>query len=97
LFFYEFIHFLVLGYLFSKRFKNEKSIDFIKIPIEDSPNESIETYLEDVCNFLDTNIKNRKQPCLVYSNLGISRSAAFVLAYFVYSERLTVEVIFLLI
>lgn len=73
------------------KFKNEKSIDYIKIPIDDSPEESIKDYIEDVCNFLDTNIKNRKQPCLVYSDMGISRSAAFVIAYLVYSERLSTE------
>ena len=40
----------------------------------------------------DTNIKNRKQPCLVYSDLGLSRSAAVVIAYLVYSQRLSLEV-----
>lgn len=41
----------------------------------------------------DTNVKNRKQPCLVYSDLGISRAAAIVIAYLVYSQRFTTEVV----
>ena len=47
--------------------------------------------------FSDTNIKNRKQPCLVFSNLGISRAAAIIIAYLVYSERIPVEVIYLIL
>jgi hypothetical protein len=46
--------------------------------------------------FIDTNIRNRKQPCLVYSHLGLSRSAAVVIAYLVYSQRLSLEVCFFL-
>ena len=34
------------------RFKNEKTIDYIKVPIEDNPEESLSDYIEDVCNFL---------------------------------------------
>ena len=43
---------------------------------------------------LDNNIKDKKSPCLVYSDLGISRSAAIIIAYLVYSERLTIMVIY---
>lgn len=43
-------------------------------------------------SFSETNIKNLKQPCLVFSKLGISRAAAAIIAYFVYSERLDVKV-----
>lgn len=34
------------------RFKDEKSIDFYKIRIEDDEDESIEEYLEQACNFI---------------------------------------------
>ena len=40
----------------------------------------------------DTNVKNRKHPCLVYSDLGISRASAVVIGYLVYSQRLPIEV-----
>ena len=43
----------------------------------------------------DTNVKNRKQPCLVYSDLGTSRAAAVVIGYLVYSQRLPIEVWFI--
>lgn len=71
--------------------KKEKTMEHIKIPFDDLPEESISEYLEDICNFIDSNIKDRKNPCLVFSNLGISRSAAIVIAYLVYSQRLTIE------
>lgn len=70
---------------------NTKTIDRLKIPFDDVPDESIAEYLEDICNFIDNNIKDRKCPCLIYSNLGISRSAAIVIAYMIYSERLTLD------
>ena len=34
------------------RFKNEKSIDYLKIPIEDDNEEPIENFLEQTCNFI---------------------------------------------
>ncbi|CAF0771303.1 unnamed protein product [Brachionus calyciflorus] len=71
--------------------QSEKSIDYLKIPIRDDPEESIKEYLQEAFNFIDVNVKNRKQPCLVFSDLGISRSAAIVIAYLIYSEKLTLE------
>lgn len=73
------------------KFKEEPNIDYLKIPFDDEPAESIEEYFQDICNFLDTNINDKKSPCLVFSNLGISRSAAIIIAYLVYKERLSTE------
>jgi serine/threonine/tyrosine-interacting-like protein 1 len=62
-----------------------------EIKINDDSEASIQEYLTDVCSFIDTNILNQKKACLVYSDLGISRSAAVVIAYLVYSQRLTLQ------
>lgn len=35
----------------------EKSIDHLKLPIDDLPDESISEYLEDVCNFIGDFLK----------------------------------------
>ncbi len=72
--------------------RQENSIDFLKVSLVDSPDESIADYLQEICSFIDNSIKDRKVPCLVYSNLGISRSAAIVIAYIVFSEKLSIKV-----
>ncbi|RNA45220.1 dual specificity phosphatase, partial [Brachionus plicatilis] len=69
----------------------EQSIDNIKIGVKDEPEESLKEYLQEALNFMDVNIKNRKQPCLVFSDLGISRSAAIVIAYLVYSDKMSIN------
>lgn len=71
--------------------QEDNSIEYLKVSLADSPDESLTDYLLEICNFIDSSIKDRKVPCLVYSNLGISRSAAIIIAYMVYSKRLSVK------
>ena len=37
---------------YTYRFKNEKSMDYLKIPIDDNHEEPLEGYLEQACNFI---------------------------------------------
>jgi hypothetical protein len=34
------------------RFKDEKNIDYLEVPIEDESDETIKSYLERTCNFI---------------------------------------------
>lgn len=72
--------------------QEDNSIEFLKVSLADSPDESLTDYLQEICNFIDSSVKDRKVPCIVYSNLGISRSAAIIIAYMVYSQRMSVKV-----
>jgi len=47
----------ILFYLLVFRFKDEKSIDFYKIRMEDDEDESIQEYLEQACNFIGKFLK----------------------------------------
>ena len=73
------------------KFKGEKSIEYFNLPVEDEPFANIKDYLDQVCQFIDVNVRNRKQPCLIFSELGVSRAAAVVIAYLVFSEKISVE------
>jgi len=71
---------------------DDKGISIFNVPIEDLPTSSIAGYISNACSFIESCIKDRKQACLVYSEKGLSRSAAIVISYLIYLNRLTVQV-----
>ncbi|KAL4223112.1 Serine/threonine/tyrosine-interacting-like protein 1 [Mactra antiquata] len=55
----------------------------LHIQVDDSSEADLKTKFELACKFIETK-REKKQPVLVFSNLGISRSAAVVIAYMMY-------------
>ncbi|XP_074656383.1 serine/threonine/tyrosine-interacting-like protein 1 [Tubulanus polymorphus] len=58
--------------------------DVIDVPVTDCAEADISKYFEKACRVID-NYKNRDQVVLVYSDLGISRSVAIILAYLIHT------------
>ena len=56
---------------------SEQGIEYLEIPIDDSPTEEISCYFEPVLAFM----QKRPTSVLVHCHSGISRSGAFIIAY----------------
>lgn len=52
---------------------------------------SVKEYLSRACEFIDSHIEN-KEPVLVFSDLGLSRSAMLCIAYLIHHRKLPVQV-----
>ena len=52
---------------------------------------ALSEHLSTVCAFIDTHTE-KKDPVLVYSELGYSRAAAVCIAYLMYKKRANVQV-----
>lgn len=67
-----------------------KSVDYLKIPVEDSEGSNIKVYFDEVADkILQVKLKNGK--ILVHCAAGISRSTSLVLAYMVKHENMTLK------
>jgi len=62
----------------------------LHISIEDMPDEDILNRLESTNTFIGTCV-SKSQPVLVHCEMGISRSASFILAYLMYSKKMTLK------
>uniref|UniRef100_A0A915JTC0 Uncharacterized protein n=1 Tax=Romanomermis culicivorax TaxID=13658 RepID=A0A915JTC0_ROMCU len=70
----------------AKRFAPTSS--YLHVPIEDEDREKIDKHFDRVINFLSDQ-KSQNRRVVVYCGLGVSRSAAFVLAYLMADQRMT--------
>ncbi|CAG2120257.1 unnamed protein product, partial [Medioppia subpectinata] len=71
-----------------------KGLECIRVPIDDTPDDDISPYLEEVADKLNEVVsKNRR--AIVYCVAGISRSSALVLAYLVKYQKLTLKEAFI--
>lgn len=66
---------------------------YMRIPVDDSPNENLEQYFESAIHFINE-AKSNGHAVLVHCAMGISRSATIVLAYLMYTERINLEAAF---
>lgn len=66
----------------------EQEIEYLRIPVRDTRDNFIETYLETSCNFI---VKNKKHQVLVHCYMGSSRSAAVVVYYLIKHKKMDLD------
>ncbi|KAH3891810.1 serine/threonine/tyrosine-interacting-like protein 1 isoform X2 [Dreissena polymorpha] len=64
--------------------------NLLHIQCVDSSDANLAAKFELACKFLDS-CKDNKKPVLVFSNLGISRSVAIVIAYLIYHKKMSLK------
>lgn len=64
-----------------------KEINFLHIPVDDLCSEKISDYFEIFNNFIDENIKNKRN-IFVHCQMGISRSPSFVISYLIVKRNM---------
>lgn len=74
-----------------------ESFTYLRINIEDTKSQNIETYFDYVSNWIDTVINVNKGIVLVHCTAGISRSPTLVIAYLVQKCRMKLNDAILLV
>ena len=70
---------------------SSSGIEYFQVPVKDSPEEPIGRYFDDAAKFINRAINRERGVCLVHCVAGCSRSAAIVIAFLMYSERLLLK------
>lgn len=63
-----------------------KSIRMLSIPLDDHPDAPIEAHFENFCEYISEALA-AKEPVLVHCQVGVSRSAALVIAYYMTAKQ----------
>lgn len=65
----------------------KEEINFLHIPVDDLCSERISEYFETFNNFVDENIKNKRN-IFVHCHMGISRSPSFIISYLITKRKM---------
>nr|XP_022343310.1 serine/threonine/tyrosine-interacting-like protein 1 [Crassostrea virginica] len=74
----------------SETFFSDPGPHLLHIQVEDNNEADLYSKFQTACTFIDTH-KEKNQVVLVFSNLGISRSATIVLAYLIYKNKWSLQ------
>ena len=73
----------------SQTIKNDKqlNVEYLRIPITDSPNEQIETKFKGSAVYIDKILADPRKRVLIHCQHGISRSSAILIAYLIWKRQ----------
>ncbi|ELT94562.1 hypothetical protein CAPTEDRAFT_126144 [Capitella teleta] len=71
-------------------FYREEGPSLLQVSVEDSVDADISNFFQAACEFIDSH-KEKKNVVLVFSDLGISRSAAIAVAYLIHCNKWTLK------